>query len=321
VSNGHGNFEGLSEECSQSIVAYWHPNQDVKLPWMRGDVIIGEPYPGKVVAGTRKVVQLTGEYDRQGWDGQRTPPFAFNRTESRFGIRGADLGSSFEHKNRVYFLFGDTWRVNQTPAEQDLDSIAFCTDSDASNGLSVTFYKQPPLFRESDHIDQHSFNVPLDGVSWNGSMYVFFSTDHYQIDNKWDLMGRSVLGRSDNDGYDYVNLGEFSRRKYINVSVEQGTIDDAAAAMLGLAIGTPVLWIWGSGRYRASAVYLSVMPLTGLETLTEYATSLAAPAGVSTRMMRLHSSARVTLESFRRAGTLFLCAGCFCSTAAIPGVS
>jgi hypothetical protein len=144
-SGGHGNFEVLAEECMQSVVAYWHPNQDVTLPWMRGQVLLGEPYPSRVVATTRKVVQLTGEHDREGWNGEGTPPLAFNRTESRFGIRGCDLGSSFEHRNRTYFLFGDTWRVGQTPAEQDLDSIAFCTDVDPSNGLHLTFNVQPPL--------------------------------------------------------------------------------------------------------------------------------------------------------------------------------
>ena len=143
-SGDHGNFEVLAEECTQSVVAYWHPNQDVNLPWMRGNVLLGEPYPTRVTSA-RKVVQLAGEFDRQGWDGQGTPPFAFNRTESRFGIRGCDLGSSFEHRNRVYFLFGDTWRVNQTPAERDLDSIAFCTDTDPSTGLNLIFNNRPPL--------------------------------------------------------------------------------------------------------------------------------------------------------------------------------
>jgi Domain of unknown function (DUF4185) len=266
-SGDHGNFEVLAEECTQSVVAYWHPNQNVNLLWIQGDVLLGEPYPARRVTSARKVVQLTGEYDRQGWSGQGAPPFAMNRTESRFGIRGCDLGASFEHKNRVYFLFGDTWRVNQTPAEQDLDSIAFCTDVDPSSGLNLTFLTRPrpllppPLFPA---INQHGFNVPMDGVSWDGAMYVFFSTDSYQVDGH-ELMGRSVLGRSDNDGFDYVYISEFSRRKFINVSVEPGTIDEEAAKITGFALGTPVLWIWGSGRYRASNIYLAVMPLARIE--------------------------------------------------------
>jgi hypothetical protein len=261
-SGEHGNFEVLVEECSQSVISYWHPNQDVNLPWLRHRVLLGEPYP-KRLPNTRKIVQLTGEFDRQGWNGEGTPPFAYNRTESRYGLRGMDLGVSFMHKNRVYFLFGDTWRVNQSSAEQDLDSIAFCTDTDAAGGLSLTFYKQPPLIRQG--IPQHGFEVPLDGLSMNGFMYVFFSTDHFQVNGN-DLMGRSVLTRSDNDGYDYDLLYEFSRGKFINVSVEEGNLDASGAEMLGLQINTPVLWIWGTGRYRSSSVYLAVVPLNGLET-------------------------------------------------------
>jgi hypothetical protein len=263
VSGGHGNFEVLVPECSQSLVHYWHPNQDVSLPWMRAQVIIGEPRPSRVTGAT-KVVQLTGEYDRQNWNGQGTPPFAFNRTESRFGIRGCDLGTSFEHGGRLYFLFGDTWRLNQTPAQRDLDSVASTTDTDPSAGVHLTFNSQPPLL---PGINQHGFNVPVDGTSWNRAMYVFFTTDSYEIDGNV-LMGRSVLGRSVDGGNNFNFLADFSRKKFINVSVEQGTLDDRAASMLGLHIGTPVLWIWGSGRYRASAVYLAVLPLANLETLT-----------------------------------------------------
>jgi hypothetical protein len=80
-------------------------------------------------------------------------------------------------------------------------------------------------------------------------------------------MGRSVLGRSTDEGYNFADLGELSRKKFINVSVEQGTIDAEVARTLNLPIGTPVLWIWGTGRYRASAVYLAVIPLASLERL------------------------------------------------------
>jgi hypothetical protein len=266
VDNIHGNFEVLVPESSQSLVHYWHPNQDVTLPWLRRlVVVVPEPPPSKA-AGATKIVQLTGEYDRQGWDGQGTPSFAFNRTECRFGLRGTDLGASFEHNNRLYFLFGDTWRIGQTDAQRDLDSIAFTTDTDPSRGVHLTFNSQPPLVRPC--INQHSFNVPVDGTSSNGAMYVFFTTDSYQVDNT-TLMGRSVLGRSTDGGYNFAYLGEFSRSRFVNVSVEQGTVHDRAALMLGLRAGTPVLWIWGTGRYRMSSVYLAVLPLANLDSLTD----------------------------------------------------
>src|SRR6266436_4369467 len=80
-------FEVLIDECSQSLVSYWHPNQDVNLPWLRFVPLIFEPPPTQVT-GAQKIVQLTGEFDREGWDGNATAPLAYNQTESRYGIRG-----------------------------------------------------------------------------------------------------------------------------------------------------------------------------------------------------------------------------------------
>jgi hypothetical protein len=234
----------------------------VSLPWLRGAVILGESYPA-LVASARKIVQLTGEYDREGWDGNGTPSFAFNRTETNFDIRGCDLGASFEHGGRLYFLFGDTWRVNQNPAQLNYDSVAFTTDSDPSSGLRLTFLDQPPLLPA---IKQGAFDVPTHGVSHDGAIWVFFTTDSYEVDGQM-LMGRTVLGRSDDGGANYKYVGELSRWKFINVSVHVGQIDQSAADT-GLDVGTPVLWIFGSGRYRMSDIYLAVMPLAGLSALS-----------------------------------------------------
>jgi Domain of unknown function (DUF4185) len=152
--------------------------------------------------------------------------------------------------------------VNQSEEENDLDSIAFSTDLNADNGLDLTFYIQPPIIRNG--ISQRAFEVPLDGVSVNNNMFVFFSTDHRKIGN-YPLMGRSVLTRSENDGYHFDFLYEFSRDKFINVSIERATLTPLQAAVTGLGVEAEVLWIWGSGRYRSSDIYLAVMPLAGLE--------------------------------------------------------
>jgi hypothetical protein len=50
----------------------------------------------------QKICQVTGE-----WDRQLNKPVP-SRTDSRFGLFGTDLGSSFEHDGRLWFLFGDT---------------------------------------------------------------------------------------------------------------------------------------------------------------------------------------------------------------------
>ena len=66
-------------------------------------------------------------------------------------------------------------------------------------------------------ISQHGFEVPLDGVSFGGDMYVFFSTDRRKI-GAADVMGRSIVAVSHNDGVDFTYLREFSRDKFINVA-------------------------------------------------------------------------------------------------------
>ncbi len=111
------------------------------------------------------------------------------RTRSCFGIRGTDLGSSFVHKNKVYFLFGDTWRSSSSSCtnltydsdrddngiNDDLDSIAYTTDTSAADGLNLIFRVQALLFLILNSV----FNVPVEGFSINNIMYVYFSTDAY----------------------------------------------------------------------------------------------------------------------------------------------
>jgi hypothetical protein len=254
-SAGNGNFEVLVDECRGSVVHYWHPNSDVEEVWIRTNCFtVLEPLP-RLAHRAQKLVQLTGEFDREGWDGTGTPNFAFNRTQSRFGIIGTDLGVSFAHQDRLYFLFGDTWRVGHSTPNDDLDAIAFSTDMNAENGLELTFLPRPPLV---PGIALGAFEVPLDGVSWNGSMYVFFSTDHRR-GGIYTLMGRSILARSDNNGVDFTFLYEVSCHKFVNVST---TIVDANEH--GLPGDGPQLVVFGSGRYRSSDVYLAVKPATKL---------------------------------------------------------
>jgi hypothetical protein len=274
-SGAYGDFEVLVEECSQSIVSYRHPNEKTSYPWLRHRMLLGEPYPSRVL-NSQKIVQLTGEFDREAWSGSGSPPYAYNRTESQFGIRGTDLGASFEHKRRACFLFGDTWRVGQSAAQKDLDSIAYTTDTTADQGVHLTFNARPPHVPE---VSQHGFEVPLDGWSNGARMYVFFSTDFYEVEGH-AVMGRSLLAYSDDDGYEFQTLYTLSRGNFINVSVEAGTVRAPVAERIGLTDGTKVLWIWGSGTYRSSSIYLAVLPLAQIETgagLRYFSGSATAP--------------------------------------------
>lgn len=254
-SAGQGDFEVIVDECRGSVVHYWHLNTRPGEVWIRTNRFTILERHALLANRAQKIVQLTGEFDREGWNGTGTPNFAFNRTRTRFGIAGTDLGVSFAHQGRLYFLFGDTWRVGHSDPKHD-DAIAFCTDKSADDGLELTFLPQPPTV---PGISQGGFEVPLDGVSWNGSMYAFFSTDHRLV-GKYIMMGRSILGRSDNGGLDFTFLYEVSRFKFINVST---MIVDARQH--GLPGDGPQLVVFGSGRYRSSDVYLAVKPAAQIE--------------------------------------------------------
>jgi hypothetical protein len=150
------------------------------------------PRVSVVRSNVRKVCQLTGEIDREltKIDRERTgdPTLvhaAFNQTESRFGLFGTDLGYSFEHDGKLWFLFGDTWPA-QRPVN-DSDSVAWTTDANPEPGIRLEFisdngrYRSPKLRdRNGNPLRTGPFEVPVAGISANGLIYIFYSTDHIE---------------------------------------------------------------------------------------------------------------------------------------------
>ncbi len=249
----------LVEERTRSVVGYRLPGGDPSRPWLRDPPLAGEPLDF-VGHDTRRICQVTGEWDRTGWPGTGRPPSALNRTESRFGVRGTDLGVSFEHRGRTVVLFGDTVRVGR-PRWEARNAIAWTEARDLAGGLPLHFLAGPPVL--TPRIRQGRYNVPLDGVSDGTAMYVFFSTDAHHVAGR-PMMGRCVLARSADDGAHFEVLRTVSTRRFVNVSVQRGDLDGETAARLGWEPGLDVLWLWGSGRYRASDIYLAVLPFADL---------------------------------------------------------
>jgi hypothetical protein len=182
-----------------------------------------------VPKSTQRVCQLTGDFDRAS--GKPT----LSETNKRFGVESTDLGSSFEHKGKLYFLFGDT---NGRPG--DRDALAWTESKDPAKTL-LHFYKSEDgkwLPLTVPGIKQGAFEVPSGGISLAGVMYVVCTTDHTEK----KTMGRSVLASSHDDGRNFRLLYEFSRTKFINVAFWH--TDDW-------------LYIYGSGEYRKSNVFLA----------------------------------------------------------------
>lgn len=221
---------------------------------------VGNPGPAKL-SGTRKVIQLTGDIDRET---QLATP---NQTGKNFGIYGTDLGVSFLHDGKLYFLFGDTTRrpVSGIPqsalpaapyneAETDFDGIAHTTSDRAYNGINLIFNSDSPRVHD---ISQLTAEHPIEGISIDGKMYVFFTTD--LMEEGRILPRRTVLAMSTDGGYDFGNsLYTFSTDKFIHVSVQQ--VENNKISGLPDSNGKGLL-IWGTGLYRKSDVYLAYMPL------------------------------------------------------------
>src|SRR5262245_7409874 len=97
-----------------------------------------------VPGSTQKICQLVGEIDKQF----NTP--TINQTETRWGLIGNDLGFSFEHDGKLFFLFGDSGATrtfggqpngpnspNRLP--DDNDAIAYTTDTAVTPCPHLTF--------------------------------------------------------------------------------------------------------------------------------------------------------------------------------------
>lgn len=232
------------------------------------------PNPGTVthVPGTsQKICQLTGDEDRHL--GQPT----LNRTASRFGVVGTDLGASLEHQGRIYFLFGDTPgtpRPGQRQVEKPgkvpglgNDSIAFTEDMNPEDCLEIQFvvdgsgrYLSPSM----PEISLTDYEVPVSGFSNGESMYVFFVTDRAEGDT---LTGRSILARTRDGGQTFQLVHTLSQGVLLHVT--SATVESAAVPGLPTEAGQGVL-IWGSGNYRQSNPRLAYAPLDSVENRPAY---------------------------------------------------
>ena len=191
---------------------------------------------------------------------------ARNRTETTAAqIMGCDLGNQFMHGERMCFLFGDTVHVHQ-PGKEDpnlnLDTIAFANmaDFDPDTGLALTFNPTPPIIAKMRN-SQTVYSVPLDGITIDGTMYLFYSLDHIEVKPGYNSFGHTDVVKSTDDGLNFAHLYEFSREHFLNVSVTQ-----VQGVNLGLPEFGDTLAVWGTGIYHSSEPYLAALPLSAIET-------------------------------------------------------
>jgi hypothetical protein len=221
-----------------------------------------------IPASTVKVEQLLGEEDKQ----LHQP--TLSRTFTRYAIEGTDLGSSFEHDGRVYFLFGDTvGRLRRA-----LDTIATTDARDPEAGVRLDFLTSGSdyLTIQPPGISMGPFEVPVAGLSLNGQMYVAVSTNHSE-DPSTD---RSVLTK-------FTPPAKFQPLRTISQLPDghfvKMSVHTEPGPVAGLPLGGPFILVWGTGPYRRSDAYLSIVPVAEFESGkgTRYFVGLD-PAGAPT---------------------------------------
>jgi hypothetical protein len=169
-----------------------------------------------------------------------------NRANGTVGMRGTDLGASFESRGRLYFLFGDSFAMGGGP---HLDDSIAVTDA-----RSVDRFQMPSLSWAAGadgsfaplRVPQAShggMEVPVEGIRAAGRTYVFLVSGWHRDTRSYD---RLVVGHFDAETMQtgrlvFDQVVETSR--FLNVSaVEYGRY----------------VYLFGAGNpYRESPVWLA----------------------------------------------------------------
>ncbi len=218
--------------------------------WLLAGVAQAQTAKVEYVPGsTVKIVQLVGDFDRE-----RNVPTQ-NLTDTRYHLWGTDLGVPFRHNGRTYLLFGDT--IGQAGG----DAIAYTTDTQPEDGLDLTFiHDSSGTYRpvQIPGISQADFEVPMEGVSVGGRMYIYHTTTY----NNTVSMGSSVVAVSEDDGWSFRFLYEFSSLYFINLSAVK--VDLSRWSGFPQSSGSGLVF-FGSGKYRQSDVRLAFQPADSIE--------------------------------------------------------
>jgi hypothetical protein len=204
-----------------------------------------------VPGSTTKVEQLIGDEDKE-----RHQP-TLSRTVTRYQLQGTDLGYSFEHGGRVYFLFGDT--VGKLDRAFDTIATTDARDPELGVRMELLTIRSDYLTIRQLGISMGAFEVPVSGISLSGQMYVVVSTNH-SPDRTTD---RSVLTKfSPPSAFRPLRtISQLPAGRFVKMSLHAEPGPTA-----GLPPGGPFIIIWGTGDYRKSDAYLSIVPAANFET-------------------------------------------------------
>jgi uncharacterized protein (TIGR03437 family) len=234
-----------------------------------------------------KLYQINGDCDWAVWDAtiaNKTPTCkpTTSKTATNADVLGDDVATSFENNGELIMMFGDTigaaaaynpmWiGFQNTFAWNAHDPIARSTTLHAEDGLLLNFFLSgnhglevlPPPQPNGMAVDMGAFNVPNGGITLNGTIYLSYKTGH-----STDAAGNG------SDANDYAVLGTFNETTQAFTSGRTTSalpgghfvtvqFYEAPTGILGSPAPVtpePDVVMFGLGLYRASNVYLSVIP-------------------------------------------------------------
>jgi len=193
------------------------------------------------------------DYSAQATTGQCKP--TTSRTSTRGKVLGTDLGASFESQGKVIFLFGDS--IGPTEDYFAADTIATSTSTDPASGLFLDFLTNSdgtPYFAKVPGVRLGASEVPNAGIRLTNGTFVICNSGMDRNLPQPDANAYSVLTRFDETSRRFTLLRTISSMpngRFIITSLH--------------ASGNDVL-MYGLGAYRASDVYLAMIPATTFDT-------------------------------------------------------
>ena len=201
-----------------------------------------------------KLEQVIGDKDWAAAARGITLPTA-SLTSSRYGVFGSDIGTSFEANGKVVFLFGDTRAENPNVNLGAVDPIGFSTTTDGDSPLQLNFFTQAngtTLWITPPGIKMAGDDVPNAGIALSDGVYFVVNTgaDH-TLGDDFHRNAYSVLVRFDETAKTFTTGRTISRTA------------DGHFVFTGLHASGPDVYMFGTGKHRASDIFLSTTPASG----------------------------------------------------------